>query len=81
MTGRPERHQDIDPEVWIGGAIAAGLVPADYAVLLRRPTRSISSGKGSTPNDDIEKVTGRPPASFHDFARRDARARAVPVAG
>lgn len=80
VTGRPVRHQDIDPEVWIDGAVAAGLVPADYAVLLRWLTGSISSGNGSTPNDDIEKVTGRSPAGFQDFARRNAHAWAAPVA-
>lgn len=72
VTGRPVRHQDIDPEAWIGGAVAAGLVPADYAVLLRWLTGAIVSGNGSTPNDDIEKVTGRAPAGFEDFARRNA---------
>ncbi|MEV6541268.1 NmrA family NAD(P)-binding protein [Streptomyces sp. NPDC051665] len=74
VTGQPVRHQDIDPEVWIGGAVAAGVVPADYAVMLRWLTGAIVSGNGSTPNDDIEKVTGRAPAGFDDFARRNAGA-------
>jgi uncharacterized protein YbjT (DUF2867 family) len=80
VTGRPVRHQDIDPEAWIGGAVAAGLVPADYAVMLRWLTGAIISGNGSTPNGDIEKVTGRPPVGFDDFARRNAHAWAAPVA-
>lgn len=79
VTGRPVRHQDLDPDAWIGGAVAAGLVPADYAVMLRWLTGSIISGNGSTPNDDIEKVTGRPPTTFHDFARRDAGAWVSPA--
>jgi uncharacterized protein YbjT (DUF2867 family) len=79
VSGRPVRHQDIDPEVWIGGAVAAGVVPADYAVMLRWLTGAIVSGNGSTPNDDIEKVTGRAPATFADFARRNAGAWASPV--
>jgi len=58
----------------IGGAIAAGFVPADYAVMLRWLTGTIISGSGSRPNDDIEKVTGRPPITFQDFARRNAPA-------
>lgn len=77
VTGRPVTHQDLDPETWIGGAVAAGLVPADYAVMLRWLTRTIASGNGSTPNADIEKVTGRPPTAFEDFARRDADAWAT----
>ncbi|WP_406334976.1 NmrA family NAD(P)-binding protein [Streptomyces sp. NBC_00203] len=74
VTGRTVAHHDLDPEVWIEGAIAAGLVPADYAVMLRWLTGAISSGNGSTPNDDVEKVTGRPPTAFLDFARRNAHA-------
>jgi uncharacterized protein YbjT (DUF2867 family) len=74
VTGRPVTHNDIDAEAWIRGAIAAGFVPADYAVMLRWLTGTISSGHGSRPNDDVEKVTGRPPVTFWDFARRNARA-------
>ena len=80
VTGRSVRHNDIDPDTWIGGAVAAGLVPADYAVMLRWLTGSIISGNGSTPNDDVEKVTGRPPASFGDFARRSRHAWTSPAA-
>jgi hypothetical protein len=43
----------------MNGAIDAGLVPA-------------GSGNGSRPNDDIEKVTGRLPVDFLEFARRNA---------
>ncbi|MFF2808172.1 NmrA family NAD(P)-binding protein [Streptomyces sp. NPDC058000] len=74
VTGRTVAHHDLDPEAWIGGAIAAGLVPADYAVMLRWLTGAIISGNGSTPNDDVAKVTGRPPTAFLDFARRNAHA-------
>jgi uncharacterized protein YbjT (DUF2867 family) len=74
VIGRPVTYNDIDPEAWIGGAIAAGAVPADYAVMLRWLAENISSGKGSRPNDDIEKVTGRPAVTFEDFARRNAAA-------
>jgi uncharacterized protein YbjT (DUF2867 family) len=77
VAGRPVVHQDLDPEAWIGGAVAAGLVPADYAVMLRWLTGAIASGNGSTPNADIEKVTGRPPTGFEDFARRNAGAWAA----
>jgi uncharacterized protein YbjT (DUF2867 family) len=72
VTGGPVAHNDIDADAWIGGAIAAGLVPADYAVMLRWLTGTVISGNGSRPNDDVEKVTGRPPITFQDFARRNA---------
>ena len=81
VTGRPVTYQDIDPEAWIGRAVAAGVVSADYAVMLRWLTGSIIAGHGSTPNDDFEKVTGRPPAAFHDFARRSIPAWTAPAAG
>ena len=80
VIGRPITYNDIDPEAWIGGAIAAGFVPADYAVMLRWLTGTIISGNGSRPNDDIQKVTGRPPVTFQDFARRNAAAWTVEVA-
>jgi uncharacterized protein YbjT (DUF2867 family) len=81
LIGRPVTHQDIDPDAWIGGAVAAGFVPADYAVMLRWLAGAIISGNGSRPNDDIEKVTGRPPATFGDFARRSVDAWISRVAG
>ena len=74
VTGGPVIHNDVDADAWIGGAVAAGFVPADYAVMLRWLTGAIISGNGSRPNDDIEKVTGRPPITFQDFARQNAAA-------
>ena len=73
VSGRPLGHKDIDQEDWISGALAAG-VPPDYAVMLRWLTGAIIAGHGSTPTDDIEKVTGRAPATFRQFAERNARA-------
>ena len=40
-------------------------------------TETIASGYGSRPNSDVEKATGRPSASFADFARRTAAAWAM----
>ena len=80
VIGRPITHQDIDQDVWIDGAVAAGLVPADYAVMLRWLTGAIISGNGSKPNAHVEKVTGRPPTTFQDFAQRAADAWTSPAA-
>ncbi|MFF4401996.1 NAD(P)H-binding protein [Streptomyces sp. NPDC001480] len=74
VSGQSVTHQDLDPEAWIGGAVAAGIVPADYAVMLRWLAGTIIDGHGSTPNDDIEKVTGQKATSFREFARRNAHA-------
>jgi hypothetical protein len=50
--------------------------PARYPAL----TETIASGGGSRPNDDVQAVTGAPPTSFTEFARRTASAWAVRVA-
>ena len=71
-TGRPVRYNDVDQNAWIDGALAAG-VPADYAVMLRWLTGEVIAGNGSKPTDDIERVTGRPPTTFNEFAQRNAQ--------
>jgi uncharacterized protein YbjT (DUF2867 family) len=80
VSGRPISYNDIDQEAWISGALAAG-IPADYAVMLRWLTGAVIAGNGATPTDDIEKVTGRPPTSFREFAARSARAWTVEGTG
>jgi len=49
-------------------------VPAEYGERLRMLTETIASGMGSRPNDNVQKVTGVPPITFADFARRTAQA-------
>jgi hypothetical protein len=73
VTGQPAKHNDIDRNAWIDGAIAAGVPPA-YSEVLRTLTETITSGHGSRPNSDVHNVTGKPPTSFADFARRTAQA-------
>ncbi|MHA6765175.1 NmrA family NAD(P)-binding protein [Streptacidiphilus sp. PAMC 29251] len=73
VSGRPVFYNDIDQEAWLSGAVAAG-VPAEYAVMLRWLTGAIVAGNGSTPTDDIARVTGRPATTFREFAERNARA-------
>lgn len=77
VVGRPVRHNDIERGAWVDGAIVAGVVPADYGVMLNWLTEMIASGHGSRPSDDVRRVTGSPPASFADFAHRNAHAWAV----
>jgi uncharacterized protein YbjT (DUF2867 family) len=73
VTGRPVRHIDIDRLSWVDSVIASG-VPAEYGEMLQMLTETVASGRGSRPNDDIEKVTGAPPTSFTGFAVRTAAA-------
>jgi uncharacterized protein YbjT (DUF2867 family) len=73
VTGKPIKHNDIDRDVWIRGSVASG-VPAAYGEMLRILTETVASGRGSRPNDNVEKITGAPPVRFADFARRTAKA-------
>lgn len=73
VTHRPVRHVDIDRRSWVDSVIAVG-VPPEYGQMLQMLTETIASGRGSRPNDDVEKVTGAPPTSFTDFARGTAAA-------
>jgi uncharacterized protein YbjT (DUF2867 family) len=73
VTGQPARHNDIDRDAWVEGMVAAG-VPAAYGEVLRTLTETVASGHGSRPNNDVHNVTGTPPITFTDFARRTPRA-------
>jgi uncharacterized protein YbjT (DUF2867 family) len=73
VSDQPIVHHDIDRRAWIAGTVAAG-VPADYAEMLGTLTDTIATGNGATPNTDVERVTGRAPTSFADYARRTAHA-------
>ncbi len=79
-TGRPIRHLDVDRDAWVDGAVAAGFVPADYAVMLRWLTGAIIAGDGSRPNGDVETVTGRPATDFRTFVQRNLAAWVVQAA-
>lgn len=64
VSGGPVTHNDIDADAWISGAIAAGIVPADYAVMLSWLTATISSGNGSRPTTTSRRSPAdrRPPS-------------------
>ena len=72
-TGQAIEHHELDREVWIAGAIANGY-PAEFAPLLRQLTATVASGNGSRPNDTVEQITGTPPRTFRDFARKNTAA-------
>jgi hypothetical protein len=72
-TGQPVKHNDIDRNAGIDGSVVAG-VPAEYGDLVRTLTETIASGPGSRPNDHVHNLTGTPPVTFGDFARRTGHA-------
>jgi hypothetical protein len=69
-----EPGRALDREAWISGAVAAGFVPAADGAMLRPLTATIASGNGSRSTDDVQTITGVPPTSFADFAKRSAQA-------
>ncbi|MGY5060663.1 NmrA family NAD(P)-binding protein [Streptomyces sp. 900105755] len=73
VSGRSVAYHDVDQEMWINGALSAG-VPTDYAVMLRWLTGNVITGNGATPTGDIEKVTGWPATTFRAFAERTVHA-------
>ena len=73
VSGKPVKHNDSDRNVWIQSLVAAG-VPSEYGVMLRMLTETVASGMGSRPNDNVEKITGQPPITFGEFARRTRQA-------
>lgn len=72
-TGQAITHLDLDRDAWIAGAIANG-VPPEYEAVLRPLTETVESGNGSRPNGIVEQITGTPPRTFRDFARKNAAA-------
>lgn len=72
-TGKTIKHVDLDRDAWIKGAIANG-IPPEYGPVLRQLTETIASGHGSSPNDNVEKITGTPPQTFRNFAHGNANA-------
>jgi uncharacterized protein YbjT (DUF2867 family) len=72
VLGQPVRHNDVERRAWIDGAVAAGFVPADYAIVLNWLMATLAAGHGARPNDDVLRVTGAPPTSFADFAHHHA---------
>ena len=72
-TGLTIKHEDLDRDVWITGAIANG-IPPEYGPVLRQLTETIASGRGARPNGIVEKITGMPPNTFRNFAHKNAKA-------
>lgn len=43
-------------------------MPRNYAEMMGQLDTDIKNGSEATLNDDVEKVTGKPPRKFKDFA-------------
>ncbi|MFI9809041.1 NAD(P)H-binding protein [Streptomyces sp. NPDC052301] len=72
-TGRPVRHVDVDPEVFVERQVAAGTSP-DVARLLTELLVAVGNGAGAAPSDGVEQALGRPPRTFETFVSEAAAA-------
>ena len=70
-AGRPITYQDIPRETLLDAMVGDGM-PVDYAEMVVRSLDAIRNGDAATVSDDVERVTGRQPTPFADFARRAA---------
>ncbi|HJV51292.1 MAG TPA: NAD(P)H-binding protein [Noviherbaspirillum sp.] len=66
-SGRPVRFQDITPQAMLDGLLKAGL-PADYAEFLVMILGFLKQGAAERRTDAVEKITGKAPLSFAQYA-------------
>jgi uncharacterized protein YbjT (DUF2867 family) len=66
-SGRPVRYVEPSRDAWIAGLVTAG-VPDDYAQMLGLLADNLRASATAAPTPDVERVTGRPPRSFDDYA-------------
>lgn len=71
--GTPVKYVDVPPEAFKQGALASG-IPEYYADALLDLERFYIEGGAQHITQDVEKVTGRKPRNFDDFAREHAAA-------
>lgn len=67
-TGKQIRFQDITPQAMLDGLLKAG-VPADYAQFLVMILGFLKQGAAERRTDAVEKITGRAPIGFVQYAR------------
>ncbi len=70
-TGRAIQYVQIPPEAFAAGVAEAGL-PEDIAWLLDYLFATVLDGRNATLGDGVQKVLGRKPRDFADYAREAA---------
>ncbi|WP_437578310.1 NmrA family NAD(P)-binding protein [Sorangium sp. So ce887] len=73
VAGRTIRHIRVDEDAARAHLVKAG-VPAPYAAFLVRLDLAIRDGAEDRVTDVVQRVTGRAPRAFRDFARAHAHA-------
>jgi uncharacterized protein YbjT (DUF2867 family) len=76
-TGRTIRYVNVAPEDFRRGLLQAG-VPEWYADMLLELYAIVRAGYAAAVTDTVQRVTGRPPLRFDDFAHESAHVFAGP---
>ena len=71
VVGKPLRCVDVPPEAFVQRMIASGL-PASVAEGVGKSFQAIRNGEFATVQDTVEKVTGKRPMTFREWARKHA---------
>jgi uncharacterized protein YbjT (DUF2867 family) len=70
-TGRQVRYLPITSQEFTAGMIDAGL-PGDLVTVLTEVFAELRDGRNADTTEDVERVLGRPPRDFAEFARTAA---------
>lgn len=68
VTGRSLRYEDIAPDAMRQGLLGAGL-PADYVEFMLVILDAFKAGHAAGLTDAVERITGRAPRRFEDYAQ------------
>jgi uncharacterized protein YbjT (DUF2867 family) len=72
-AGRALTYRRISVEE-MGAMLRGAGLPPEYAAVLLRDQAAIAAGGGARVSDAVERVTGRPPIAFADYAAAAAAA-------
>ncbi len=78
-AGRPIAYQDITPEAMLEGLLGAGL-PRPYAEFLNLILGYFKAGYAERTTDAVERLTGRAPIAFEQYAQDHRAHWAAPAA-
>jgi uncharacterized protein YbjT (DUF2867 family) len=71
ILGRPIQCIDVSPEIAVQNFIHAG-IPAHVATAVGQSFASVRAGKATDVKDTVQRVTGRPPTTFTEWASKNA---------
>ena len=70
-TGQPVHYEPITIDAYASSLAEQG-TPDEYVTLLTYLFAEVLDGRNASLTDDIERVLGRKPTDFADYARRTA---------